>query len=97
MPDVEKFDLEESLLLDPTKWRKKCKCGWIKDIDVELYDNYYDDNYGVVKAENDDNYVEESEDDADNVVVVHDVDIDYDSSEEEEWSDKTLSDGSDFG
>ena len=39
----------------------------------------------------------ESEDDAYNVVVVHDVDIEYDSSEEEEWADKTLIDTSDCG
>ena len=29
------------------------------------------------------------------MVVVHDVDIEYDSSEEEEWEDKTLIYGSD--
>ena len=39
----------------------------------------------------------ESEYDADNVVVVHDIDIEYDSSEEEEWADKTLRDGSECG
>ena len=39
----------------------------------------------------------ESKDDADNVVVVHDVDIEYGSSKEEEWADKTLSDSSDCG
>ena len=62
-----------------------------------MYDNYYDDNEIVVEAKNEDNYVAESEDAADDVVVVHDVDIEYDSSEEEEWEDKTLSDGSDCG
>ena len=87
MPDVDDFELKESLLLDPTKWRKKGKCGCRKDIDVELYDNYYDESYSVVEAENDDNSVAESEDDADDVVVVHDADIEYDSSEEEEWAD----------
>ena len=64
---------------------------------MELYDNYYDENDSVVEAKNDTNYVAESEDDADDVVVVHDVDIDYASSEEEECADKTLSDGSDCG
>ena len=82
MPDVEHFELEEIFLLDPTKWQKKGKCGWRKDIDIELHDNYYGDNDSVVEAENDDNSVAESEDDADDVVVVHDVDIAYDSSEE---------------
>ena len=51
----------------------------------------------MVEAENDDNSVVESEDGADDVVVVYDVDIEYDSSEEEEWVDKTLSDDSDCG
>ena len=88
MPDVDNFELEESLLLDPTKWRKKGKCGQINYIDVELYDKYYDENDIVVEAEKNDNSVAESEDDADNVVEVHDVDIEYDSSEEEEWVDK---------
>ena len=97
MPDVEYFELEESLLLDPIKWRNKGKCGWRKGIDVELYDNYYDENDSVFEAESDDIFVAESEDDADNVVVVHDVDIEYDSSEEEEWADKTLIDTSDCG
>ena len=50
MPDVDNFELEESLLLDPTKCRNKGKCGWIKDIYVELYDNYYDDSDSVVEA-----------------------------------------------
>ena len=72
-------------------------CGWRKEIDVEYYDNYYDENDSVVEAEKDDNSVAESEYDADNVVVVHDIDIEYDSSEEEEWADKTLSDGSNCG
>ena len=81
--DVDNFELEESLLLDPTKWKNKGKCGWRKDIDVEFYDDSYEDNDSVVEVENDDNYVAESEDDADNVVVVYDVDIEYDSSEEE--------------
>ena len=39
MPDIDNFELEESLLLDPTKWKKKGKCGWRKKIDVELYEN----------------------------------------------------------
>ena len=94
MPDVDNFEREESLLLDPTKWRKKGKYGRRKEIDVELYDNYYDNNASVVEAENDANYVAESEDDADDVVVVHDLDIEYDINEEEEWVDKTFSDGS---
>ena len=51
----------------------------------------------MVGADNDDNSVSGSEDDADDVVVVHDVDIEYDSIQEEEWADKTLSDGSDCG
>ena len=34
MPDVDNFELEESLLLDPTKWRKKGKYIWRNDIDV---------------------------------------------------------------
>ena len=55
MPDVEHFELEEIFLLDPTKWQKKGKCGWRKDIDIELHDNYYGDNDSVVEAENDDN------------------------------------------
>ena len=97
MPDVENFELEESLLLDPTKWQNKVKFSCIKYIYVELYDNYYYDVDSVVEAENDDNYVAESKDDADVVVVVHDVDIEYDSSEEEKWGDKTLSDGINFG
>ena len=42
IPDVDNFDLEKSLLLDLTEWRNKGECGWIKDIDIELYDNYYD-------------------------------------------------------
>ena len=63
-------------------------CGWRKEIDVEYYDNYYDENDSVVEAEKDDNSVAESEYDADNVVVVHDIYIEYDSSEEEEWADK---------
>ena len=62
-----------------------------------MYDNYYDDNEIVVEAKNEDNYVAESEDDADDVVVVHDVDIEYDINEEEEWVDKTFSDGSEYG
>ena len=62
---------------------------------MELYDNYYDYNESLVEAENDDNSVVEYEYDADDVVVVHDVDIEYDSSKEEEWEDKTFSDGSD--
>ena len=82
MPDVDDFELEESLLLYPTKWWKKVKYGWRNYTDVELYDIYYDDNYSVVEAENDDNSISEYEDDADNVVVVHNVDIEYDSSEE---------------
>ena len=97
MPDVENFELEESLLLDPTKWLKKGKCGWRKEIDVELHDNYYDKNDSVVESENDDNSVAEYEDDAEDVVVVHDVDIQYDSSKEKEWADETLSDGTDYG
>ena len=40
-----------------------------------MYDNYYYDNEIVVEAKNEDNYVEESEDDAEDVVVVHDIDI----------------------
>ena len=88
MPDVDNFELEESLLLDPTRWRKKGKCGKRKDIDVELYDNYYDDNDSVVEAENTDNSVGESEDDAEDVFVVHDIYIEYNSNEEEEWADK---------
>ena len=55
--DVDDFELEESFLLDPIKWRKKGICGWIKDIDMELYNNYYDENDSVVEAENDDNSV----------------------------------------
>ena len=51
----------------------------------------------MVESESYDNSVAESEDDADDVVVVHYVDIEYDSSEEEEWEDKTLSDCSDCG
>ena len=97
MPDVDNFELEESLLLDPTKWRKKGKCGQINYIYVKLYDKYYDENDSVVEAENGDNSVAESEDDADDVVVVHDVDIEYGSSKEEEWADKPLIDGSDCG
>ena len=85
------------MLLDPTKWQKKGKYGWRNNIDVELYDNYYDYNESLVEAENDDNSVVGYEYDADDVVVVHDVDIEYDSSEEEEWVDKTLSDDSDCG
>ena len=52
IPDVDDFEIEESLLLDPTKWQKKGKCGWIKDTDVEFYDNYYDENDSVVEAGN---------------------------------------------
>ena len=59
-----------------------------------MYDNYYDENDSMVEVENDDNSVAESEDDVDGGVVVHDVDIEYDSSKAEEWADKTLSDGS---
>ena len=62
-----------------------------------MYDNYYDENDSLVESDNYDNSVAESEDDADDVVVVHYVDIEYDSSEEEEWADKTLSYGSDCG
>ena len=51
----------------------------------------------MVEVENNHNSVAESKDDADNVVVVHDVDIEYDSSKEEDWADKTLSDVSDCG
>ena len=51
----------------------------------------------MFEVDNDDNSVAESEYDADDVVVVHDVDIEYDSSEEEERADKTLSYGSDCG
>ena len=97
MPDVDDFELEESLLLDPTKWRKRGKYGWGKDIDLEWYDNYYDENDSAVESENDDNYVAEYEDDADDVVIVHDVDIEYDSRKEEEWVNKALSDGIDCG
>ena len=57
IPDVDYFELEKSLLLDPTKWRKRGKYGWKKYIDVELYDNYYDDNNSVIEAENYDNSV----------------------------------------
>ena len=76
---------------------KERQCSWIKDIDFELYDSYYDENDSVIEAENDEIYVAESAYDADNVVVFHDVDIEYDSNEEEEWTDKTLSYGSDCG
>ena len=47
---------------------------------MEFYDDYYEDNDSLVEVENDDNYVAESEDDSDDVVVVHGVDIEYDSS-----------------
>ena len=49
----------------------------------------------VVEADKDDNYVAESEDDSNDVVVFHNVDIEYDSSKEEEWADETFSGGSD--
>ena len=62
-----------------------------------MYDNYYDENDSVVEAKNNDNYLAESEDNADDVVVVHDLDIEYASRKEEEWADKTLSDGNDCG
>ena len=52
MLDVDNFELEERFLLDPTKCRKKGKCGWRKDIDTELYDNYYDEDDSVFEAEN---------------------------------------------
>ena len=42
---------------------------------MELHDNYYDKNDSVVESENDDNSVAEYEDDAEDVVVVHDVNI----------------------
>ena len=57
MPDVVDFELEGSLLLDPTRSLNKGKCGWRKYIDVELYDNYYDKNDSAVEVENDDNSV----------------------------------------
>ena len=50
MPGVDDFELEEILLLNPTKWRKKGNCGWRKEIHVELYDNYYDENDSVVET-----------------------------------------------
>ena len=34
MSDVDDFELEESLLIDPTKWRKRGNCGWRKETDV---------------------------------------------------------------
>ena len=49
----------------------------------------------VVEADKDDNYVAESEDDSGEVVVFHNVDIEYDSSKEEEWADEPFSGGSD--
>ena len=55
--DVDDFELEESLLLDPTKWRKKGKCGWRKAIDVELHEHYYNENDSVVEAEKHENSV----------------------------------------
>ena len=97
MTNVDNFELDESLLLDQTKWRKKVKCGCRKYIDVKFYENYYDDNDSLVEADNYDNSVSESEYDADDVVIVHGVDIEYDSSEEEEWADTKLSYGSECG
>ena len=44
--------IEESITkedcLDPEKWRKNIRFGWRLDLDVELYDNYYNDHDNLV-------------------------------------------------
>ena len=43
--------------LQSVKWRKMSKWGWRKDIDVELYRNYYKDDDVVVREEGEDDII----------------------------------------
>ena len=57
MLDVEGFEVatEGVCTLDRDKWRKTTSYGWRKDLDVELFENYYaEDDEGVVEEEDDD-------------------------------------------
>ena len=73
MPDIEGFyeSCEATCRLQSAKWRKMNKWGWRKDLDVELYGNYYKDNDEVVR--------EEGEDD-----IIHCCDTNDDVEEDEE-------------
>ena len=59
MLDVEGFEeaAEGVCTLSRNKWRKTTSYGWRKDLDVELFENYYDDDDVVV--EEDEEEVEE--------------------------------------
>mmetsp|Transcript_32268 Transcript_32268/g.67833 ORF Transcript_32268/g.67833 Transcript_32268/m.67833 type:complete len:89 (+) Transcript_32268:1194-1460(+) len=64
MLDVEGFDEypEGECELDPNKWRKRSSWGWRKDIDVELIENYYDEDDMVVEEDDEEDIAYESSD-----------------------------------
>ena len=77
MLDVEGFEnaTEGERELNADKWRKTTAYGWRKDIDVELFENYYADDDDVVEEENDDEegvLCESSGDEDDDEISVRD-------------------------
>lgn len=78
MLDVKGFEnaTEGECELNPDKWRKTTAYGWRKDIDVELFENYYADDDDVVVEEDDDEeegvVYESSSDEDDNEISVGD-------------------------
>ena len=64
MLDVEGFEAcsEGECELDPEKWCKRSSWGWRKDIDVELIENYYDEDDVVVEEDDEEDIAYESSD-----------------------------------
>jgi len=64
MLDVEGFEAcsEGECELDPRKWCKRSSWGWRKDIDVELIENYYDEDDVVVEEDDEEDIAYESSD-----------------------------------
>ena len=71
IPDIPEFELpsESAVELDEEKYRRFVHWSWRMDLDVGLFDNYYDDDDEDAIRRDDERSIVATEDDGDDVVA----------------------------